>query len=249
VVSSLSLGDQRARLSRTWAEVRGWTGDSAFGLHPPEERFDANTLRAWHDVGGSYLVAVNESRTASPEVFETRDGEIVLIPRIIKDDYNVYVQDGALRSRRLLEAYLEGLTKVRSLGGVAVVSLRSQVGGDPRRVELIGELIDSARAVNDWWIATGREIATWWSARHATALQVLDTPSDKIAFDIVAPAGLPLSGAWVRAIVPERSRDWIPLVAGSQVAYAQTTLGLRIALPDLAPGERITVTLAKERDR
>ena len=245
VLSGLSLGDQRARLSRTWAEVRGWTGDSAFGLHPPEERFDANTLRAWRDVGGSYLVGINESRTGSPEVFETREGEIVLIPRIIKDDYNVYVQDGALRSLRLLEAYLEGLTKVRSLGGVAVVSLRSQVGGDPRRVTVIGELIDSARTTSDWWIATGRDIATWWSARHTTALRFLDTAADEIAFEIVAPSDLPLGGAWVRAIVPERSRDWIPHIGGQQVAYAQTTLGLRIALPDLAPGERITVTLGR----
>ncbi len=244
VLSGLSLGDQRARLSRTWAEVRGWTGDSTFGLHPPEERFDANTLRAWRDVGGSYLVAVNESRTGSPEVFETRDGEIVLLPRIIKDDYNVYVQDGALRSRRLLEAYLEGLTKVRSLGGVAIVSLRSQVGGDPGRVKVIGEVIDSMRMMEDWWIATGRDIATWWSARRSTSLHFLDSPADEIAFEVVAPADAGLSDAWVRLIVPERHRDWIPHVDGYPAAYAETALGLRIALPDFAPGERITVTLS-----
>lgn len=247
VLSGLSLGDQRARLSRTWAEVRGWTGDSAFGLHPPEERFDANTLHAWREVGGSYLVAVNESRTGSPEVFAARGGEIVLLPRIIKDDYNVYVQDGALRSRRLLEAYLEGLAKVRSLGGVAVVSLRSQVGGDPGRVNVIGEVIDSARAMEDWWIAAGRDIAVWWGARRRTSLQFVDTAADQIAFDVVAPTDVALRGAWVRLIVPDSHREWIPHVAGHQAAYAETALGLRIALPDLAPGERTTVTLVPNR--
>jgi hypothetical protein len=246
LLSGLSLGDQRARLSRTWAEVRGWTGDSTVGLHPPEERFDANTLRAWRDVGGTYMVAVNDSRTGSPEVFETRNGEIVLLPRIIKDDYNVYIQDGALRSRRLLEAYLEGLTKVRSLGGVAVVSLRSQIGGDPGRVKVIGEVIDSVRTVEDWWIASGRDIATWWSARRTTAIQFLESPTDRITLTVTAPADANLRGAWVRITLPGLLQDWTPRVADQPAAYAETSLGLLIALPDLAAGERVTVTLSRD---
>jgi peptidoglycan/xylan/chitin deacetylase (PgdA/CDA1 family) len=245
VLSGLSLGDQRARLSRTWAEVRGWTGDSAFGLHPPEERFDANTLRAWRDVGGSYVVAVNESRTGSPEVFETRSGEIVLLPRIIKDDYNVFIQDGALRSRRLLEAYLEGLTKVRSLGGLAVVSLRSQVGGDPGRVKVIGEVIDSARAAGDWWIASGRDIASWWSARRSSSLRFLETVGDEIAVEVAAPANAPLSDAWLHVLLPRNSAALVPYVERRAVAYAETPLGLRVALPDVAPGEQVVVTLVE----
>jgi hypothetical protein len=90
VLVGQTLLEQRAKLTRSWAEVRGWTGDSAFGLHPPEERFDLNTLRAWRMAGGSYVVGLNEARTGSPEVFETEEGEVVLLPRIVKDDYNVF---------------------------------------------------------------------------------------------------------------------------------------------------------------
>jgi peptidoglycan/xylan/chitin deacetylase (PgdA/CDA1 family) len=246
VLLGLSLAEQRTKLTRSWAEIRGWTGDSAFGLHPPEERFDLNTLRAWRQAGGSYLVGLNEARTGSPEVFETGDGEVVLLPRIVKDDYNVFVQESALRARRLTEAYLEGMAKVRALGGIAVLSLRSQVGGDPGRVEVVGEVVDSARANGDWWIATGRDIAAWWSARRATALQVVRASEAEIVIDVTAPAGAALSGASLRVVLPERAADWEPSIGGEGVAYARTPLGVRLTLPDLGPGERVTVTLAPE---
>jgi peptidoglycan/xylan/chitin deacetylase (PgdA/CDA1 family) len=246
VLSGLPLGEQRARLSRTWAEVRGWTGDTAFGLHPPEERFDLNTLRAWRQAGGSYLVGLNEARTGSPEVFETGDGEVVLLPRIVKDDYNVFVQESALRARRLTEAYLEGMAKVRALGGIAVLSLRSQVGGDPGRVDVVGEVVDSARANGDWWIATGRDIADWWSARRTAVLQMVRATEREVVIDVTAPAGAALSGASLRVVLPERAASWVPSIDGRGVAYARTPLGVRVTLPDLMPGERVVVTVAPE---
>jgi peptidoglycan/xylan/chitin deacetylase (PgdA/CDA1 family) len=246
VLAGLSYTDQRTRLSRSWAEVRGWTGDTTFGLHPPEERFDANTLRAWRETGGSYIVAVNEARTGSPEVFETGGGEVVLLPRIIKDDYNVFVQESAMRSRRLTDAYLQGLDKTRSLGGLAVVSLRSQIGGQPGRVGVIGEVVDSARASGDWWIAAGRDIASWWSARRQTTVAFIEITGDRITFDVTAPEDKSVSGAWVSVLLPDSHSIWSPDVDGRPAAYAETSLGLRVALPDLVPGERITVTLRNE---
>ena len=246
VLVNLPLADQRTRLRRSWSEVRGWTGDSAFGLHPPEERFDLNTLRAWRETGGSYIVGLNEARSGSPEVFEADEGEVVLLPRIIKDDYNVFVQESAMRARRLTEAYLEGIAKVRSLGGIAVLSLRSQVGGDPGRVEVVGEVIDSARANGDWWIASGREIAAWWSARRAAALRVVRATDREIVLDVAAPSDAALSGAWLQVMLPQGEVTWVPTIAGREVRYASTSLGVRIALPDLAAGARATVTLSPQ---
>jgi len=246
VLFGQTLVEQRTKLARSWAEVRGWTGDSAFGLHPPEERFDLNTLRAWRQAGGSYLVGLNEARTGSPEVFESGDGEIVLLPRIVKDDYNVFVQESALRSRRLTEAYLEGMAKVRALGGIAVLSLRSQVGGDPGRVEVVGEVVDSARSTGDWWIATGRDIAAWWSARRAAALHVIRATGDEIVIDVTAAAEAGLSGASLRVVLPERAAGWVPGIDGRGVAYSRTQLGVRVTLPDLMPGDRVVVTIAPE---
>jgi len=243
VLFGLPLADQRTRLSRSWAEVRGWTGDTVFGLHPPEERFDLNTLRAWRQAGGSYVVAINEARTGSPEVFETGDGEVVLLPRLIKDDYNVFVQESALRARRLTEAYLEGMARIRTLGGLAVLSLRSQVGGAPGRVGVVGEVVDSARADGDWWIATGRDVAGWWAARRTATLQLTRVTEREIVVSVAAPPHAALRGAWIR-IVQGNHAGWVPTIDGRGVPYTSTPLGMRVSLPDLKPGAHTVVTLA-----
>jgi peptidoglycan/xylan/chitin deacetylase (PgdA/CDA1 family) len=246
VLSDLSFADQRTRLSRSWAEVRGWTGDSAFGLHPPEERFDANTLRAWRQAGGRYLVALNDARTAAPEVFETAAGNVVLLPRIIKDDYNVFVQESAMRSRRLTEAYLEGLVKVRSLGGLGVVSLRSQMGGVPGRVGVIGEVVDSVRAQGDWWVASGRTVAAWWLSRQTATLRFVEAANDQFTIEVTAPGDTGLRGAWVRLLLAGESSRWLPSIEGELVAYAETQHDIRVSLPDMAPGEQVTLAIRKE---
>jgi hypothetical protein len=133
-VAGLTYEDQLVRLRRSWTEIRGWTGQGPTGLRPPEEAFDANTLRAWAEAGGQYVLAVNQARSGSPEIHSIgRGGHVVLLPRLLKDDYNVFVQEGAMRGDRLSEAYLEGTDKLRALGGLAVVASHTQIIGEGRR--------------------------------------------------------------------------------------------------------------------
>jgi hypothetical protein len=58
----------------------------------------------WLEAGGSYLLATNQARTGSPEVYYVEGDQIVVLPRLLKDDYNVFVQDGAMKADRLTEA-------------------------------------------------------------------------------------------------------------------------------------------------
>jgi len=246
ILAGLAYNDLRPRLGRSWAEIRGWTGDSAYGLHPPEERFDENTLRAWREVGGTYLLAVNESRTASPEVFATPAGEIVLLPRILKDDYNVFVQEGALRSMRLTEAYLEGMAKARALGGLAVISTRSQVGGVPSRVRVVGEVIDSARATGGWWIASGRDISDWWLARRESGVQMRGTVGGGVEITVTAPMNSALAGAWLEIILPGLPQNWLPTANGQPIQYFESDWGIRIPIEQLLAGEEAAFVVLRE---
>ncbi len=245
VVADLPYSEQHSRLSRSWTEVRDWTGTSPSGLHPPEERFDENTLRAWRELGGSYLVAVNDSRTASPEIFETPEGRVVLLPRIIKDDYNVFVQEGALRSRHLAEAYLDGMAKVRAVGGLAVISLRTQVGGEPGRVGVISEVIDSAFTQGEWWMATGRQIAEWWLARDDIDLAMTRLSDGGLELRVSAPASQSAFTAWLNVVLPGDPREWTPESNGRPVSYSVTNWGLRVPVPEAASGDTASVTLRR----
>ena len=102
-LAGLTLEDQQLRLRRGWGEVQGWTGTGPAGLRPPEETFDSNTLRAWLEAGGGYVLAGNQARSGSPEIYRLGREHMVLLPRLMMDDYNVFVQEGAateIRSRQ-----------------------------------------------------------------------------------------------------------------------------------------------------
>ncbi len=243
VIADRSYVDQRARLSRSQSELRNWAGDPVLGLRPPEERFDETTLRAWSWNGGSYIVGVNEARAGSPEVFDTPDGKVVLLPRIIKNDYNVFVQDGAMRSRRLTEAYLAGMAKVNALGALAVVSLRTQVAGEESRVPLVADVIDSARAQGDWWFASGSEMASWWLARWESSLTVDEVDDGVLQIAVQADATLGLDGAWLEVFLPGLPEDWIPRQSGALMRHVRTEWGVRVPLLEIAPGDESLLDL------
>jgi peptidoglycan/xylan/chitin deacetylase (PgdA/CDA1 family) len=247
-VGGRTLSDQQTRLRRSWTEILEWTGDSAYGLRPPEERFDENTLRAWRDAGGTYVVGVNELRTAAPEVHETPSGLVVLLSRMVKDDFNVFVQESALRSVRLLQAYLDGMDKVRTLGGLAVISTHSQVAGEHGRIRTINGVIDSARADGDWWIATGLDIANWWLARSETDVQMGYAPGAELEVRVTAPAGHRLAGAWLNVDLPGYPEYWAPLVDGRPTEYVLTDWGMRIPLVDLPPRATTVVRLVRSEE-
>jgi len=237
VVAGLPYDEQQARLKRGWSEVRGWAGAPAFGLRPPEERFDEHTLAAWRAIGGTYVVALNNARTGSPEIFETAEGPIVLLPRVIKDDYNVLVQEGAIRSRRLRDAYLEGLRKVRALGGLAVVSAHTQVAGTPRRVHVLGEVMDSVAADEKaWWVATGSDVASWWLARRAAGVTVGRGPEGHVELRVSAPPDEPLVGAWLSLVLPDEKASLAPMIDGRPVGFARAAWGLAVPLGDVPAG-------------
>jgi hypothetical protein len=176
-------------------------------------------------------------------VFDTPDGKLVLLPRVIKDDYNVYVQDGAMRLRRLTEAYLAGMNKINALGALAVVSMRTQVGGEGSRVQVAADVIDSARARGDWWFAAGSEMAEWWLARWETVLDVRDAAEGQLEVTVRADEVIGLDGAWLEVFLPGTAEDWIPRQGGALMRHLRTEWGIRIPLADIAPGAEVLVEL------
>ena len=234
--------EQEVRLERSIRELEAWSGQDVTGLRPPEERFDEGTLRAWRRAGGRYLAAVNEARSAAPEVYETPDGPVVLLPRLIKDDYNVFVQDGARRTEPLRDAWLDGMRKIEALGGLAYLSLHSQIAGAPERVGVVGEVLDRAAGrPESWWVAPGSEIADWWTARGAARLD-LETRGDTLAIRLVAPSG-GLDSAWIDLYLPA-GRELRPYRESVPLPWAPTDWGIRFPVGALGSAREIEILLA-----
>ena len=242
----LPLDEQEIRLSRSLRELEAWTGAPVQGFRPPEERFDDATLRAWlrvADEGTPYLAGVNAARSAAPEIYRYPEGAIVVLPRLMKDDYNVVVQEGTRAPDRVVAAYLEGMDKLGALGGLAFIGLHTQVAGTPGQIGIVGSVLDSVVAQRDrWWVATGSNLARWWLDRDAMRLS-LDRDGDDLRLLLTAPSGSAAREVWLEVALPAGER--IPFEAERQLPYARTDWGIRIPVRPLTPGERREIRLVR----
>jgi peptidoglycan/xylan/chitin deacetylase (PgdA/CDA1 family) len=243
-LTGLTGQDQAFRLQRAWSEVEEWTGIPPTGLRPPEETFDANTLEAWQRAGGTYLLGSNQARTASPELHRVGEGTLVLLPRVLKDDYNIIVQDRVLRAAGLGQTLLAGTRKVRAIGGLAVVAGHTQIMREGSRIQALAMVADSAIAQGDWWITNASDVADWWLARAATTVAFDARPdatgaAQEWVSDIVVTA--PQSGAaeslWIDVVIPSVPEGLVPTVDGRSVGFQSTDWGLRVPVGYITDGE------------
>ena len=251
-VAGLTTGDQRVRLRRGWSEVEAWTGRGPHGLHPPEERFDAGTLAGWAAAGGTYLLATNEARSASPELHRVGAAEVVILPRLLKDDYNIIVQDRVIRAKGLAKAYLAGMRKHHAIGGLAVIAGHTQIMRPGSRIDALASVLDSARVVGDWWIAPAGAVAEWWGTREDVRVSFVsrDSSSESHAGGaliaellVEAPPDRAVVDLWLDVVLPSAPASTFPLVDGVPVDFTATDWGLRVPVGDLAPGAVRRVSL------
>lgn len=260
-----TLRDQMATLRRTRREVAGWAGTPPTGLRPPEEGFDPWTISAWAGEGGRYLVALNEARSASPELHVQNGDTAVVIPRLVKDDYNVVVQEASVRSTRLTEAWTAGLEKIGALGGVAVVAGHTQILRSPGRLEAWRQALRSATEAGDWWLATGSQVDRWWRDRARIRVRWVGqgggappsgagTPAsgpsrgeaagDTLRLEVELMGGEPVDAAvWIDVVLPGHAGQVEPWVDDEPVVSVATPHGLRLPVGALVPGEPRTVRL------
>ncbi|MCG6955975.1 MAG: polysaccharide deacetylase family protein [Gemmatimonadetes bacterium] len=261
-LGGLPFREQLRRLRQSQSDLEEWTGEDVDGLRPPEESFDSGTLRAWEELGGHYISASNQDRSASPEIHRTGGGTMVLLPRLMPDDYNVFAQEGGIDSDRISDAFVEGARKLRTIGGLAVVGTHTQIVGAGGRLDAVRTLADTVRAQGDWWVATGRDVAQWWKKRaqvrvtflqpgsHSPGLRGDSTPDSLAAhrpeFRILveAPESESIEGLWIYVVLPEGPDRLVPLVEGSPAPFVAAEGGVRVSVGDLAGGASRIIAFA-----
>lgn len=238
-------GDQLARLRRSRTSTASWCDCEVDGLRPPKELFDRGTLKAWRQVGGGYLAAENQGRSASPELHEVPGGDrpMVLLPRVMKDDYNLLVNDG-LSWPEAVPALVESARKVHRLGGLAMVSFRTQLL-DLGAADALEASVDSLTAWEGWWPATAGQAAAWWRARHAAGLAVGRVGDDRLELRLAAPADTALRGATVSVLPPGDPEEWTPAADGQGLRFTRTPYEVRVVVDEVAAGDTATIVLRR----
>lgn len=250
----LTAQEQGMRLRRSFDDLRRWTDEAPAGLRPPEETYDSLTLESWSAAGGAYLLSANEVRSASPEMHTTASGPIVVLPRLLKDDHDVIVEDVTLRSVRLADAYLTGLAKIRAIGGLATVVGHTQIISSGPRLEAFRTVARTARSEGGWWIAEARDVARWWATR--SEIQMAWTPgqtpppagmtaTEAPELAVTGPASGAIDDVWLDLILPVGA-DWgVPVVDGVPVDHIEESWGVRVRLGTLDVGQESIVSWAR----
>lgn len=246
-LAGASGDDQLLLLRRSRSRIEAWSGREVRGLRPPEERFDSVTLATWARVGGRYVAAVNEGRSASPELHPVGDGRdtVVLLPRVVKDDYNLVVSEERSWEEGL--SILEGsLRKVHRLGGLALLGLHTQIV-DLGRAERLGTTLDSVAGRMEWWAATAAEVSAWWRTRHASSLRLSVLGPDTLELELTAPPEAPLVDATVRVTPGAEPERWEPAPGTPGVRFARSTDDLEVVVDSVAAGDTIRFRLVPSR--
>jgi peptidoglycan/xylan/chitin deacetylase (PgdA/CDA1 family) len=229
-------GAQLAGVNQARTDIAAWTGELPAGFRPPREVFDSLTLEAWRRSGGTYIAGTNGARSAAPEIFDVRSGSIVVLPRVVDDDYAVIVDRGEIRPDSLRAAFLGGLEKMRSLGGLDLMTLHTQLIDSGRRVDAIESAVRSAQQAGDVWIARASDIAEWWLQRSHLELRVRERIDRSAVLSVSNNGTSTVESAWLHIYLPED---------GSTHYGAH---GLRVRLPEITSGESIDILLPRRPD-
>lgn len=244
-----TAGDQLARLRRSRQTASSWCDCPVEGLRPPEELFDRGTLAGWRRAGGGYLAAENRGRSASPELHPVpEDGDpMVLLPRVMKDDYNLLVNDG-LSWEESVGPLVESARKVHRLGGLAMLNFHTQLL-DLGAGEQVEAALDSLLAWDGWWSATAGETAAWWRARHRAGLELLPGEGEagtELELRVAAPPDAALRGATVAVLPPGDPSAWTPAPGTDGVRYVRTPFEVRVVVDSVSAGDTARVVLRRD---
>jgi peptidoglycan/xylan/chitin deacetylase (PgdA/CDA1 family) len=245
-IAGRGWGTQLAGVNQARADMAEWSGELPLGFRPPRELFDSLTLEAWRRSGGLYLAASNSARSAAPAIFDLRSGRVVVLPRVVDDDYTIIVSRGQTRPDSLRAAFVASLEKMRALGGLNLVTLHSQLIDSRREVEAIASAAQAARDAGDVWLARTSEIAEWWLARSELELTVRERDDRSAILYVRNNGASAVESVWLHVYLPEEPATFAAPELGDIILESHYGLGgLRVRLPTIEAGASLEILLPR----
>lgn len=234
---------QRQRLSVTQADLTTMLGQPIRGMRPPEEQFDELSLKAWKNVGGSYVFGSNDGRSASPEMVQVSNEPFVLIGRVVDDDFLTIRRANIFEPRRLAEDQLRAFEKVRELGGLFVMSYHSNMLARPKTIAALGIVARALKADTTVWLTTAGAVADWWMTRHGLGATTARESKDVLAVTVRNGGAVASPASSVTVSLPDGARATGAADGDLLPGHPATA---RVRIPPLAPGGTYTtrITLA-----
>ncbi|MCH7761938.1 polysaccharide deacetylase family protein [candidate division TA06 bacterium] len=184
---------QLKRMKKTVADLKKIIGVKVKGIRPPQELFDEGTLKAWATVGGEYLFANPNFKKAVPELV-TLEGNLlktllgkkvslVIIPRVVIDDYDVFVTKSLTNKEEILRLYQMDFEKIYNLNGLYMFSYHSQHLSSPEHVEILASMVKYTKTYN-LWFATAHEVSRWWKSRSKISTEIYKISDNRLILSV-----------------------------------------------------------------
>lgn len=231
--------EQTEKFRTMRSDLAGVLGRDVAGMMPPKERIDPLLTLAWARAGGSYVLAGNGARSASPELLAVDSALIVLLPRVADDDAE------ALRAKTTTPAALDAsygaaFAKLRALGGLYVMRHHASLLARADLVPVLARAMRLASADSAIWLATASEVAAWWMARSHITIATTREAGGAVTIRIGNAGPSVVDGAVLRLVAgPGRH---VAGVTGATIG-ADRGDNVELLLPQLAARGTHTVEL------
>jgi peptidoglycan/xylan/chitin deacetylase (PgdA/CDA1 family) len=191
-------------------------------FRPPEELMDESTFKAWADLGGRYIFGEAGLGQQAPGVFNValnspesnvREIPMVVIPRLVKDDYSTMITEALDKNEDILAAHIKDLNRVYKLSGLYMFAYHSQYYCLPERIEVLSSMAKYAKTL-DLWFATVGQVSDWWLKRSKISTEIDWATYRSLTLKVGNSNPEPVSNASVKVYLPG-APDGVEIVSDS----------------------------------
>jgi hypothetical protein len=148
------------------------------GFRPPEERYNLETLQAWSDLGGTYVFANNDLRSAAPEVIPLLPDSLILLGRVSEDDFEILSRDSIRNRGDMSKLIVSQVGESIAYRGLYMFSYHSHMFSQEKLVPVLKALAEKLKNTPEVWTTTAGDVASWWRARaHLVLAPAVDGKS------------------------------------------------------------------------
>lgn len=206
--------EQSDRLQRAKQALTGMAGQPVVGFAPPFGASDNATILALNDAGYRYYLNETAVSRAVPELvdfpsqspaFPLQKRQVTKIFRVASDDVELLANERASSGPDLAGGFMAELRRVTYFGGVYPLYFHDFLLGAPEYRPTLERLLDTMKA-EPVWIASGRDIVRWWSARQRVQATVKRLSLHRIQLDLANMGDDTVQNACVYVYLPYRPK-------------------------------------------